>query len=116
MIRHNNENGSVNVSTSVYTDIAGNAATNCFGVKGMAGKNKEGIFQLLKRESMSKGVIVRYGENNDLIIELHIAVDQGVNISAICHEIQDEVSYKVEKATGISVSRVDIFVDTMMLG
>ena len=73
-------------------------------------------FQLLKRESMSKGVVVKYGENNDLIIELHIAVDQGINIAAICHEIQDEVSYKVEKATGIPVSRVDIYVDTMMLG
>ena len=36
MIRHDNEFGSVNVSTSVYTDIVGNAATHCFGVKGMA--------------------------------------------------------------------------------
>ena len=34
MIRHKNENGSVNVSTSVYTDIAGTVASNCFGVKG----------------------------------------------------------------------------------
>ena len=73
-------------------------------------------FQLLKKESMSKGVVVKYGENKDLIIELHIAVDQGINIAAICHEIQDEVSYKVTKATGIPVSRVDIYVDTMMLG
>ena len=32
MIRQNNENGSVNISTSVYTDIVGTAATNCFGV------------------------------------------------------------------------------------
>ena len=32
MIRHENENGSVNVSTSVYTEIVGTAATYCFGV------------------------------------------------------------------------------------
>ena len=111
-----NEKGAIEITNEVFTMISGSAATNCFGVKGMAGKNKEGISQLLKRESMSKGVVVKYGENNDLIIELHIAVDQGINIAAICHEIQDEVSYKVEKATGIPVSRVDIYVDTMMLG
>ena len=116
MIQLDNERGSICISSEVITWLAGDAATRCFGVKGMAGKNKEGFFQLLKKESMSKGVVVKYGENNDLIIELHIAVDQGINIAAICHEIQDEVSYKVAKATGIPVSRVDIYVDTMMLG
>ena len=35
MIRHDNEHGSINVSTNVYTDIVGTAATNCFGVKGI---------------------------------------------------------------------------------
>ena len=30
MIRHITENGSVNVSTNVYVDIAGTAASNCF--------------------------------------------------------------------------------------
>ena len=116
MVSIDNNNGHISISREVFSNLAGDSATNCFGVKGMAGKNKEGIFQLLKRESMSKGVVVKYGENNDLIIELHIAVDQGINIAAICHEIQDEVSYKVAKATGIPVSRVDIYVDTMMLG
>ena len=47
MIRHNNEGGSVNVSTSVYTDIAGTAASNCFGVKGMAARSvKDGAYGL----------------------------------------------------------------------
>ena len=116
MVSIDNNNGHISISREVFSNLAGDAATNCFGVKGMAGKNKEGIFQLLKRESMSKGVVVKYGEDNELIIQLHIAVDQGINIAAICHEIQNEVSYKVSTATGISVSRVDIYVDTMMLG
>ena len=116
MVNIDNNNGHISISREVFSNLAGDAATNCVGVKGMAGTNKEGIFQLLKRESMSKGVVVKYGEDNELIIQLHIAVDQGINIATICHEIQNEVSYKVEKATGIPVSRVDIFVDTMMLG
>ena len=32
MICHENTNGSVCVSTNVYVDIAGTAASNCFGV------------------------------------------------------------------------------------
>ena len=47
MVRHENENGSVNVSASVYTDIAGTAASNCFGVKGMAARSvKDGEYGL----------------------------------------------------------------------
>ena len=36
MIRRQNELGEIAVSNNVYTYIAGSAATNCFGVKGMA--------------------------------------------------------------------------------
>ena len=47
MIRHDNENGSVNVSAGVYTDIAGTAASNCFGVKGMAARSvSDGVYQI----------------------------------------------------------------------
>jgi len=116
MVCIDNPNGSITIANDVFSNLAGDAATNCFGVKGMAGKNKEGIFQLLKRESMSKGVFVKFDSNNEMIIELHIAIDQGVNIATICREIMKEVSYKVASTTGVPVSRVDIFVDTMILG
>ena len=44
MITHENENGKVSVSSNVYTDIAGTAASNCFGVKGMAARSvKDGV-------------------------------------------------------------------------
>ena len=47
MIRHENENGSVNVTAGVYTDIAGAAASNCFGVKGMAARSvTDGVYHL----------------------------------------------------------------------
>ena len=83
MIRHNNEHGSVNVSTGVYTDIAGTAASNCFGVKGMAARSvKDGLFHLLRKESASKGVKVTFHEDSTISIDLHIIVDHGVNLTA----------------------------------
>ena len=36
MIRLKTEEGTIAVDNAVYTNIAGYAATNCFGVKGMA--------------------------------------------------------------------------------
>ena len=116
MIRHENENGSVNVSTGVYTGIVGTAATNCFGVKGMAYRSMtDGLVHLLRREAMSKGVNVIYNEDESISIELHIIVENGVNIPAVCRSIMNEVRYVVNKNTGAEVRAVDVFVDSMIL-
>ena len=84
MIRHENENGSVNVSTSVYTDIVGTAVINCFGVKGMAARSlSDGLYHLLRRESVGKGVHVQFNEDDTISIDLHIIVDNNVNLNAV---------------------------------
>ena len=117
MIRQNNENGSLNVSTSVYTDIAGTAATNCFGVKGMAARSvKDGVYHLLRKESASKGVHVEFHEDNTITIDLHIMVDNGVNLTAVGASIISEVRYVVTKCTGTEVRAVNVYVDSMMIG
>ena len=116
MIRHENENGAVQVSTSVYVDIAGTAATNCFGVKGMAARSvKDGVYHLLRKESMGKGVRVEFHEDGTITIDLHIMVDHGVNINAVGASIISEVRYVVTKHTGTQVRAVNVFVDSMMV-
>ena len=56
-------------------------------------------------------------ENDDgsITIELHIVVDHGVNIAALCSSIMNEVSYKVSSATDVSVRQVDVYVDSMTM-
>ena len=115
MISHNNENGSVNVSTSVYTDIAGNAASNCFGVKGMAARSvTDGVYHLLRKESMSKGVRVEFHPEGDISIDLHIIVDSGVNLNAVASSIISEVRYVVTKTTGTAVRAVNVYIDSIV--
>ena len=117
MICHNNENGSVCVSTNVYTDIAGTAASNCFGVKGMAARSvTDGLYHLLRKESMGKGVRVYFHEDNTISIDLHIMVDNGVNLTAVGASIISEVRYVVTKCTGTEVRAVNVFIDSMMIG
>ena len=116
MIKLDNEKGSICISSEVITWLAGDAATSCFGVKGMVGRSQgSGPFQLLRRESMSKGVEVHYNDDDSISLELHIGVDQGVNISAVSRSIMNEVSYKVSSGTGIPVRQVDVFIDSMVV-
>lgn len=116
MIRHDTENGSVNVSTSVYVDIAGTAASNCFGVKGMAARSvKDGVYHLLRKESMGKGVRVEFHEDESISIDLHIMVDHGVNLTAVANSIISEVRYVVTQTTGTQVRAVNVFVDSMSI-
>ena len=117
MVRLQNESGYINISSEVFTYLTGDAATNCFGVKGMTVRSvSDGLVHLLRKESMGKGVHVTYNSDDTITIELHIAVDQGVNIPVVCDSIMDQVRYQVTKGTGVEVKRVDIFVDSIMIG
>ena len=117
MIRHENESGSVNVSTGVYTDIAGTAASNCFGVKGMAARSvTDGLYHLLRKESVGKGVNVEFHEDGSITIDLHIIVNSGVNLNAVGSSIISEVRYMVNKYTSTEVRSVRVFIDSMLVG
>ena len=117
MIRHENENGSVNVSTSVYTDIVGTAVINCLGVKGMAARSlSDGLYHLLRRESVGKGVHVQFNEDDTISIDLHIIVDNNVNLNAVGASIISEVRYVVTKCTGTEVRAVNVYIDSMVIG
>ncbi|MBR3294256.1 MAG: Asp23/Gls24 family envelope stress response protein [Oscillospiraceae bacterium] len=108
------DNGQISITSEVFTYLAGDAATSCFGVKGMAGRGEKGGLQLLRRVDMSKGVVVGFNDDGSLSLELHIGVDHGVNMSAVSRSIMSEVRYKLEKATGVPVKNVDVYIDTII--
>ena len=111
------EKGGISVSRDVFTNIAGAAATNCYGVKGMAMRSKtDGLVHLLRRESMGKGVKVTFHDDATVSIELHIIVDNGVNLMAVSRSIMSEVRYNVSRIAGVEVKSVDVCVDSMVIG
>ena len=111
------EKGVITVSSDVFTNITGAAATNCYGVKGMAIRSAtDGLVHLLRRESMAKGVKVTYNGDGTISLELHIIVDNGVNLMAISRAIMERVKYDVSRTTGVEVKSVDVFVDSMVIG
>lgn len=111
------DKGAISISSEVFTNITGAAATNCYGVKGMAFRSKtDGLVHLLRRESMSKGVKVTYNDDDTVSIELHIIVDNGVNLAVISRSIMSEVRYVVSRTTGVEVRSVDVCIDSMVIG
>ena len=113
-MKMHNEKGRIRMTNEVFTNITGAVATSCYGVKGMAFRSKtDGLVHLLKRESMAKGVKVYYNEDGSVSIELHIIVENGVNLMAVCHSIMSEVRYVVSTTTGVEVASVDVCVDSM---
>lgn len=67
---------------------------------------------ITRREAPDQGVRVRLNGGR-LVVDLHIVVTFGVNISAITKSIVNKVRYTVEEATGLEVARVNVFVDSM---
>ena len=117
MIRKENESGSVVVSANVYTDIAGTAAANCMSVKGMVARSvSDGVYHLLRKESMGKGVKVHFNDDDTISIDLHVMVGDGVNLNAVGKAIIDEVRYMVTSATGTEVKDVNVFIDSITIG
>lgn len=103
-----NDIGNVNISEEVIATIAGAAATECYGLVGMASTTlKDGIALLLGKDDLKKGVGVSI-QGGELVLNLYIIVGYGVNISEVARNVIERVKYSVEKQTGLIVQSVNV--------
>ncbi|WP_173400234.1 Asp23/Gls24 family envelope stress response protein [Clostridium bornimense] len=108
MMNINNENGNIIYSDEVIANIVGISTMECYGVVGMASKSpKDGLWELLKGENLSKGVKVNC-KDEILNIEIYIIVEYGTKISVIANNIIQKVKYNVENLTGLKVSTITV--------
>ncbi|MBR1692326.1 MAG: Asp23/Gls24 family envelope stress response protein [Lachnospiraceae bacterium] len=103
--------GNIEIDSDVIANYAGSVAVECFGIVGMASVNvKDGLVKLLKMDSLSTGISVVVN-NSKLTIDFHLIVAYGVNILTVSENLVSNVKYKVEEFTGLSVEKVNIFVE-----
>lgn len=108
----NTHMGSIAIDNEVIAQYAGSVANECFGIVGMAGVNvKDGVFSLLKKESMTRGINVSLTPKNKLVIDFHVIVSYGVNIPAVADNLISSVKYKVEEFTGLEIEKINIYVE-----
>ena len=114
MIRIENHLGTIEISQEYFAYLIGNAVSSCYGVAGMVKSGaRQGIRSIFfNRTFADEGIRVR-SENGRLVVDLHICVIYGMNIAEISKSIVNKVRYTVEEATGLSVKRVNVYIDGM---
>lgn len=106
-----NEYGSIEISKEVIATVVGGAATEIFGIVGMASKNqlRDNVSEILKKENYARGIIVRK-ENESVAIDVFIIVSYGTKISEVSRNVQERVAYQLESNLGIKAESVNVYV------
>ena len=104
--------GIITIDPEVIAKYAGSVAVECFGIVGMAADSmKDGLVKLLKKESLTKGIQVGISDENKITLNFHVVVAYGVSISAVTDNLISNVKYKVEEFTGMSVDKINIYIE-----
>ncbi|MCL2865284.1 MAG: Asp23/Gls24 family envelope stress response protein [Lachnospiraceae bacterium] len=104
--------GTIAINREVIGKYAGAMAVECFGIVGMATISvKDGLVKLLRRDNLTQGIQIDVTADNKLILNFHVIVAYGVNILSVSDNLMDNVKYKVEEFTGLTVEQINIFVE-----
>lgn len=111
MIERNTNIGTVNISLDAVATVTGGAATECYGVVGMASqkKLKDGFYELLRRDNYAKGIEVKDGDTG-VILDLYVILGYGIKMTEVLYEVQKKVKYVVESTLDLNVEAVNIYV------
>ncbi len=97
--------GKIEISPAAVASLASHAVLKTYGVVGMSLRN---LVQILSRDS-KRGVSVRI-EGGEIVIDLYVIIEYGTRISEVAHNIMENVKFAVEKALGVPVSQVNVYV------
>ena len=101
-LRRTHQWGRIDVFPSAVAAVAGHAASGCYGVMGMAARGlRDGVAQLLHRESAHRGVEVR-DLGGSLAIDVYVIVQYGTRITEVAHNLQQRVRFEVERTVGLT--------------
>ncbi len=103
--------GTVDIDNNVIANVVGGAATDNYGVVGMASQNaiRDNVNDILKIENYFKGVQV-HQKDNKLSVDVYIIVSYGTKISEVCKTVQSKVKYNLESMLGVTADSVNVIV------
>jgi uncharacterized alkaline shock family protein YloU len=100
--------GRIEVLPSAVGAIAAHAALGCYGIAGMAARGlRDGVAELLRRESVDRGVEVVEVEGG-LAIDVYVIVQYGIRITEVAHNLQETVKFAVERSVNVPVALVNV--------
>lgn len=117
MITLENHIGRINLSNRYISDLIRNTVAGCFGVADMnAISVADDICSFFRKGSICRtGVSIKVRDNKP-IINIHISVLFGTNISAVVSSLKHKVRFAVKEATGIDTAAINVSVDGIVDG
>ncbi|MGM9813553.1 MAG: Asp23/Gls24 family envelope stress response protein [Candidatus Enteromonas sp.] len=104
--------GGIGISLEAIAMVAGNAASECYGVVGLASKTRnlvDNVALLLKSSEFSKGVAIRRDAKKGYEVDIYIIGAAGVKLSEVLSEVQKKVKYDLERTFSMKFSAVNVY-------
>ena len=100
--------GKIEVLPNAIHTIAVQAISECYGVVGItAPRLHYGQPVILDPQHLNQGVQVRM-VNDHMVLDVYVALEYGLRISEIAHNIMSSVKFSVEKMLGVPVAQVNV--------
>lgn len=101
--------GKVIIAPGVLVTIARLATLSTPGVVRMSAGWTDSMGRLLRRRGPGDGVRIEV-EDNTVSVDLHIVVEQDVDVLKLSQEIQTEVSRAIHDMVGMEVKEINIHI------
>ena len=109
----NRQQGKIEIAPQAIATVAGRAVANSYGVVGIAARHPRlASVELLSPEHYNRGVYVHFGRDH-VIIDLYVVLEHGLRITAIAHNIMQNVKFAVERTLGLRVVQVNVNVQAL---
>ena len=100
--------GTLKVSNDCIADLAGYAALECYGVVGMAVTDQQEGYTYRLRKGIDVG-----SEAGTVVVDLHVVVEQGVNMSSVSSNLQSSVKFILGKIAELDDVEVRVHIEGM---
>ena len=115
MLKLENHLGVIEISEEYFANLIGHAVSECFGVAGMVSSGAvQGLRSALTKEENTDQGVSDTAVNGSQVVDLPSAGNDGLNPAQTVRSIVGKVRYVTEKATGLQVAKVNVFVDEMI--
>ena len=98
-----NDQAAIDHEIEAIAQIVAHVAVEAYGVVGMSGR---GLARLRGR----RGIEIRR-DGDDVIIDLRVVVEYGLNLAEVASTLKNRVTYEVERLTGLRVAVVEVHIE-----
>ena len=97
------ERGRLVISREAVGGIVAETTLGCYGVVGLTAGTR--MKRMLRREGISIE-----GDASALRIVVQVVIEHGLNLAEVAATVRSQVSYEVERLTGLTVAEVEVVI------